>query len=278
MNQFLKKILVFFFLGLLLFPFFFFIAYYKLDLKKLIGNEVYHSILKSVSKKSGVKTLLLGDSIGKQAYDNNTHNDSIYSLACNQAISVVGQYFLLKSFLDTYESPEEINVVLVYRPSSFRNDLDQPFTFNYFLKPFYNNENKKYLTAHVKKQINEVPFFFLAELSVVKQSNWSPSYMADLNNPNDFKISKTSAEYLKKMYDLCESNNVKSFKIICPFISNQFSINDFDKFQDDIERFDLKEHFNGYFDKIVFLDKTLFIDGRHLKNPSEILKKNYLNL
>src|SRR3954453_12185057 len=78
------------------------LLFYYTDLYKssVYGPEVYRSIAKSKMKKK-VKKLLIGDSVGNQLYDNESYNGSIFSLTCNQAISMVGQYILLSNFIQT---------------------------------------------------------------------------------------------------------------------------------------------------------------------------------
>lgn len=278
MRRFLVKTGVFLGIGALIFPSFFYLRYYKSDVNELIWRSVYWVLEKSVTPKKDVKTLVLGDSIGEQAYSWETYNDRIFSLACNQAISVAGQYLLYERYLNTNKNAVDLDVVLIYRPSSFRNDLDQPFSFNYFLKPFYNQEFEPKFTEHLKAQIESIPYHNLAQYDVIKNSNWSPAYKVGMNKPQHFMISQTSAEYVKKMYALSQERGVRSFKIICPFISDEFSIADFSGFKEDIEELGLVSEFEGYFDQILFLDRDLFKDKSHLKDPEAVLKPNYLNL
>lgn len=277
-KKFLKKWILFSSIGLLLFVAFFFLKYYETNVEKLIGSEVYHSIFKSKSKKKGVKTLLLGDSVAKQAYDNYAYNDSLYSLACNQAISVAGHYFLLKYFLDNYTSPEELDIIFLYRPTSFSNDLDQPVTFNYFLKLFYYQNDHEQMTSHVKSQVRKIPLFFLAKYKTIVNSNWSPGYKIGQTSIYDFHISNTSAEYVRLMYDLCKKKQVKSFKMLCTYMSDEVEMSDLKSFLADIERHQLSAQFEGYFDKLVFLDSDLFGDIAHLKTTHIPLYDNYLGL
>lgn len=275
MKQFLTRVFFFSIAIIIVLSLSFIVRNYKEDIKELIGYEVYHSINKAKSKKSGVKKLILGDSVAKQAYDNLNYNDSLYSLACNQAISIVGQYILLYEFLESYTFPEELSVVLIYRPSSFRNDLDQPFTFNYFLKPFYKTKYDFLLSDLAKDKIMKVPYYFLVKVPFIRQSRWAPNNKFH-NGPNDFEISILSKEYLLKIEKLCANRNVKSFKIICPYISNKYMIESFDEFNNQIFTLGLDSIFEGYFDNIVFLNRDLFIDDIHLENARD-LKINYLN-
>lgn len=240
---------------------------------KLIGREIYHSIAKS-KKKSKSKILVLGDSVAKQMYDNYKYNDVINSLACNQAISMVGQYLLLKDFLENNEN-DELEVYLIYRPSSFNNNLDQPYTFNYFLKPFLNNYYSKYFSNTVWEQIKKIPFYRLSYFSFVKKSNWSPSYNIQINI-RKFEMSSISSEYLKKMVALCKNHNAK-LKVISSIMSDRYIDEKFLNLKNQIKIYGLEELFKEYFSKMIFLDSSLFRKDFHLKNP-RLLPKNLLNL
>ena len=69
----------------------------------------------------------MGGSTGNQLFPNTLFNGSTYSLCCNQAISLAGQYILLHEFLLNHTDPSKLQVFLLLRPSSPRNDLDQRF-------------------------------------------------------------------------------------------------------------------------------------------------------
>ena len=103
------------------------------------GKEIYQSIFKSKQKKKS-KKILLGDSVGNQLFTNTTNNDTLNSLACNQAISMAGQFILLNNYLNSGNKVD--TVLLIFTPFSFQNNLDQVFTYHYFLKPFYIYEYK----------------------------------------------------------------------------------------------------------------------------------------
>jgi hypothetical protein len=47
------------------------------------------------------KIVLLGDSVATMLFDHYNDNDSNYSLACNQSITMVGQYILQKNYSDS---------------------------------------------------------------------------------------------------------------------------------------------------------------------------------
>ncbi len=130
----------------------FFIKYLQLYEYYLEGNGIYKCIDKSKQKHES-KKLLLGDSVGDQLFPIHSTYKSINSVACNKAIGVVGQYILLKNYLDTGNQVD--TVFLVYNPESFLNNLDEVYTFHYLLKPFYTPDNKLLFTENVKTQIKK---------------------------------------------------------------------------------------------------------------------------
>ena len=106
----------------------------------IYGNEVYKAIEKS-KKKNKRNKLILGDSTANQFYNcKDGDPQDAYSLTCTQAIGMVGQYLLLTNYLNTGNRPD--TVYLVYTPFSFWDNLDQVYTYHYFLKPFYYDEYK----------------------------------------------------------------------------------------------------------------------------------------
>ena len=271
---FVKKSLIFLLSSFVFMLAYLFAFYHENDVKNIWGYEVLHSITKSLQKKEDVTVLILGDSVGKQMYDNLSYNDGIYSLACNQAISLAGQFILLNNFLSSCENKEKLDVVLIYRPSSFANNLDQKFTFHYFVKPFFNDKYKSLMTKLTVSQIQKIPFYSWSQFSLIKESNWSPNFP----NPKvHFDISETSIEYLVKMDSVCNHFGVNSFKLHCAPLSEVVSKEEVDYFKDRIIESGLTKQFGVYFDKLLILDKEDFnVDQIHLL-PSKI-PENYLEL
>jgi len=206
---------------------------YVWDDKDLIGGETYLSIQKALQAPANVRTLVLGGSTGNQLLPNTEFNDATYSLCCNQAISLAGQYILLNEFLVNHPDPAQLEVILLLRPSSLRNDLDQRFTYNYFLKPFDRPEYQRHLSPHAQAQLSKVPLRSLVQLPFVRRSRWSPS-LQHHHQPHRFRISKLSAEYLRKMHTLCTLNNVRSFKVRATYLSSEFNEEDLQSFRKDI--------------------------------------------
>ncbi len=159
------------------------------------GDVIYYSISKS-KKKNSSKVLLLGDSVGRQLFSNSIFNQGINSLACNQAIGMVGQYLLLNNYLNAENKIDTL--VIIYTPGSFENNLDQEYTYHYFLKPFDNSEYSSFFTETVKEQINKIPYHQFTKIPHIFATSWAPDFIS--RDQKDFTfLSPISVEYLTKI-------------------------------------------------------------------------------
>jgi hypothetical protein len=226
--------------------------------------EIYDAILKS-KKKKRIKKLILGDSCARQLYHPDNYSDSIYSLACNQAISLVGQYILFEYFLRANKSDLPDEVCLIYNPQSFNNSLDQPTTYNYFLKPFYKKENSIYFTQLCHQLVSQIPFWYLSQFPFVVNSNWSPDFH-NKDKYDFYQISDISFQYILKIKNICERNHIK-FKLLPSFVgkSREQLINRFKSKQENKHIFALINEFEGFFSSINYLPDSCFYDEIHLK-------------
>ncbi len=173
----------------------------------LNGSEVFKSIYKSRQKKN-VKKLIIGDSVSEQIYSANDYNDSIYSLSCNQAITMAGQYCLLKTFLEINKEHLPKEVIVYYNPFSLQANLDR-FAFHYFLKTFYyTNEYQESLDEEcVKHRVKQIPQYRLAALPLTKSINWSPKYQLPNENKGSW-CSPITLLYLHKIENICKEYNI----------------------------------------------------------------------
>lgn len=230
--------------------------------KLVLGKEIYLSQEKSKSRNKNVKTLIIGDSVGHQLFKNDEFNDTLYSLACNQAISMAGCYFLLEDFLKL--NPEVKKVVFIYAPRTFKNNLDQQYTFQYFLKPFYNDEYKPRFSSVMTGQIKKVPFYYLSQFPPILTSNWTPDW--DFSKEIDgYYMSPISNDFLKRIIHLCKERSVKFIIMPTPSrISLHPLITDL---QNSIHFPDYD--FNDYFSRIDYIPDSCFLDDVHLKEADK---------
>jgi hypothetical protein len=230
-------------------------------INSVAGPEVYHSIIKSKLKSNAGK-VLIGDSFGLSLFSNITCNDTINSLACNRAISMAGHFFLLNNYLNAGNQVD--TVYMIFTPFSFLNNLDEVYTYNYFLKPFYKEEYMPLFTKTVYKQIHKIPYYYLCREPNILTSKWSPNYNSKGKISYTF-LSTISVEYLSKIKELSSKNDFKIIILPTPTrISNKVSIENINK--NEIVNTGLENEFENYFKNLIYLNDTNFIDNVHLKN------------
>lgn len=256
------------------------IEFYKIsrsyvDFKNINGSDVYVSINKSKSKTKKYKILLLGDSVGKQLYDNTEDYDDIYSLACNYAISMAGHYFLLHNYLECNIDSLPEKVILLCTPRAFGNDLDI-YAYQYFLKPFYTDEYKCLFSETLLNRIKHIPFYWTTQLPLIKTSNYSVSYEMPVEDYSF--VSPITEYYLNQIISECRINEIEFQIYSAPLNESQKSSID-RKRNEAIKRheFDAIDFdFNSYFDSFTFWPDSCFIDGVHLWSNN--IPSDYLNL
>lgn len=229
------------------------------------GKEIYYSIRKS-KQKSKAKKLLLGDSVAKQLFSNEEYNTPVNSLSCNQSIGFPGNYFLLHNYIQAGNRPDTVYLLFSPHTSCFQNNLDQVFTFHYFLKPFNTKEYSPFFSENVVKQIHKIPYYYLSQEPYILTSNWAPEVSTNHLAEYTF-LSPIAIEYLQKIKQLSQSYHFKLILVPTPVKAGSRSyIENIDYAEITPTR--LETEFKDYFRKIIYLNDTLFIDGLHLKNPS----------
>jgi len=243
------------------------VAYYMLFTKvyqtHVLGNEIYYAIAKS-KKKNKSKKLVMGDSVAQQLFDNKTTSDTLNSIACNQSISLAGQFVLLNNYLLAGNRPD--SVFFISTPFSFQNNLDQIFTFQYFLKPFYTDEYKPYFSDLVKSKIKLIPHNNLAQYPLIRTTNWAPEFEEKEDTTYNF-LSPISVEYLLKIKALAAQYRFKLVFIPTPTPeSRRKEVEALNK--NEYIKNGLDAEFADFFTRIQFIDDKYFIDRIHLKDPA----------
>lgn len=231
----------------------------------LPNKEVFEAIRRSKSAKTPTKLLIIGDSVAKQIFEESNNIDTVTSLACNQSIDLIGHYLLLKEFLSHNSQVER--VVFIYNPFSFDNDLDHKFTYNYFLKPFYNKHYTADFTPHAKKQIAKIPFSKIVNFPIVAISFWTPEITP--NKTKDIFLSETSLEYLQKIVEMTREKGIPLTLSAAPIKISR---------KKEVEL--LKESYlakgnplsilENYFENIQYLPDELYVDDIHFSDPKKI--------
>ena len=280
----MKKVIYFIFIILLFStPIFIFYTIKTIYLLKddkyketIYGNEIYYAIAKSKTKTI-YKKLILGDSTANQFYNcKKAEPDRAFSLACNQAIGMVGQFILLNNYLCAGNRPD--TVYIVYTPFSFWDNLDQVYTYHYFLKPFYYEEYIPLMSETVRKQIRKIPKYQLCHIPYIQTTGWAPTLPSAKRNYSF--LSPICQEYLSKIDSL--SQNFKfEWEIVPTFVAEHWrdSVNHFNR--QEYATYSYANKLDRYLASIMYLNDSCFVDGIHLKSPelylSELNKRLHLN-
>ena len=195
---------------------------------RLIGREVFQAQRVAQRVEGQIHTLYLGDSVAHQLFPANHEPDGVRSLTTNQAISVAGQYYLLREALARHRGVRE--VVLFYSPRSFENNLDQVFTEDYYCGYFHHVDQVfdtfavtgswPLLLAHSRRAI-------LPNLSAMNSwFNQSGSAVEEGEDPNapltgPIVVSHVSRHFLSLMYQLAGRAGIRLRVLPMP-VSDQF--------------------------------------------------------
>jgi len=233
----------------------------------LPNKDVYIAIERSKENTPSTTLLIIGDSVGKQLFEDLNKNDTITSLACNQAIDFVGHYILLEEYLRNNPNIEKI--LMIYNPLGFMNNLNHKYTYNYFLKPFYNQGYFQYIDSHVQNQVKKLPFYQLANFPLINITFWTPDYLPPYREEDKIiDTSQTTEIYLEKIVKLAEERDI-SFQLSSPPIksSHKYLVEAGKKRILEKAQEPLRPIFAKFFNSIVYLPDSAFRDRLHLKRP-----------
>lgn len=274
LGQLTVRILLFSLLWLVLFPYLVTHteAIHYLEKHYLLGGEVYTAIDCSNSKVEKGTVIVMGDSVARQLYGVGAYREGIYSLASNQAISLAGQYVLLHNLLKNNRSAIA-KVYLVMHPLSFRNDLDQVFVYNYFIKPFYLVENFQIFSEHTMNKIDQVPLYFTSFLPVTRMTNFTPN-LTGYDQPvpasaaeKKYRMSFVSLEYLRRMNSELADAGI-AFEVVAPVLNDEYQCYDSEDLKKALAANGLTAPFSGYF-PFRYLDRKRFVDPLHYASPGD---------
>ncbi len=244
-----------------------------------IGGEVYEALRKSNINFDSA-TIILGDSVAHQLFSVVGDVDAqMNNLTSNQAISLAGQYIIAHNALKN--GPNVKDVFLIYHPSTFSNNLNQPFTFNYFVKPFFTPEYRSLLTPLVYNRLEEsryfmffnfamartIPAFSTIDYSFPKKiATAAPDQKCEKREKLRLSFSEISIEYLEKLYTLCRAKGVR-LMVIPPPISRQNADNyDYSIMKSQINDNHLEDIFVEYFERLSVINDGFFLpDKLHYK-------------
>ena len=227
--------------------------------------DVYEATTAS-QKQTTYSTVLLGDSVSRQLFNiRNQENSQYYHLNSNQAIGVIGNYILLNNYLAN--NPQTKKVYLIMRPTSFNNNLNQKWTYTYFILPFFKEKNKKYFSEtslkklNVKRKLLNKYLLNIFELNPKLSLLLKIDYSDEMTDIKEAYLSDISIEYLKKIKKLLQEKNIEFYVLASPLSIKEK--NECILLRRNIKDNHFEDIFVYYFDSIQYYSENNFDDGVH---------------
>ena len=226
------------------------------------GPRVVWDALDRSSVRSSNHILILGDSVGWQIFNPSHEARDAMHLTTNLGVNMAGHYILAARVIESGTPLREIYLCCI--PPAFENNLDQHFTFNAFVKPFYRRENRHFFSPLLYQRLSRQPYWLTA-LPVVRNT-WLADgidYGSDANRPTPPEISPLSLEYLQKLRDLARSRHI-GFHLIAPPINVKYK-DDYSRMRRQVHDAGLDAAFGRYFEDLEIIDAAYFRDEYHLR-------------
>ena len=265
MRRFLTYTMLFIILNMLLFWIQDVCTFYSRSYQtQVFGAEVYEA-KNAAKQQKRVKKLIIGDSVCKQLYGTGQLQDSAWSLACNQAITMAGHYCLLYDFLMTNSNFPPEQIVLYYDPTSLMNNLDK-FSFQYFLKPFGEKRYKQLLTnPELQSRIRTIPYWWTSQLPIVRNNSWTPKYESQVSGFS--LVSPISLAYLDSIRSIAERYQIPFYMCCNPLRASRKELFQHAYFQAK-ENGELGSEISlleNWFQSAIYLPDSVFQDEIHFK-------------
>lgn len=219
------------------------------------------------------QTVVVGDSVAEQFV--RTAPD-VLDLTNFQAPSVAGQYALVHNALRS-QARSLKKIILFYGPQSFNCDLDQVFTYRYFVLPFVDLRSMNIFSWRTYAKLLRRPLFVFGALYAGKTSSLidDVDYSAFDPDPTPIEplslrrafLSDTSIVYLRRIKEECDRRGIE-FYVTYPPMSEKAN-RDFTKIRAQIHELGL-ESFMEDFSAIEVLPDSDFVDHLHLTQTAVI--------
>lgn len=201
------------------------------------------TLLEQLSGKN-YEQILLSDSVTATPLRGIALSNNVLDMTTNQAISLAGNYFILKRYLQRNKPPRE--VYLFFIPDLLKNNLDNKLTYSYFETIFNRPDEVQLMKAlgrndlyqnsgdFFEKRFESINFFKHYHFEPVKlppretvvaaiQSDADQSTtqrnQSRILNKEIVAASPISNEFLPKFLELCQQQQIKATLVLEPLPS-----------------------------------------------------------
>lgn len=267
MKHFFIRLAVFFFLTVVFIYLsgeilYFFINRLGVNFLNNADYRVTESIIRSRQHKK-IRRLVLGDSVSSSLYGE-SKDSIVYCLSATVAIEPMGHYCLMANYFshNVEQLPEEC--ICILNPICWNNVPVGGLFYSTFMKNFYNDEFKPYLSPETKKKLDKWKYAFLCNQRWYQLSPYSVD-IQEGGFEQGISVSLVQYEYIMKMDSLCQANGVK-FRLLSGPVRKSLENQVKEIFKADTI---FKEPlFERYTQSINFIEDEKFVDQLHLKSSS----------
>ena len=233
-----------------------------------VGASEIKPYIEKVRTKDDTTTLIIGDSVCKQMFDGlQQYNEDMCITGSNAAIAMTGQYILAKEYIENH--PNATDVYMFLLPGSLRSTFDTQWGYQYTIMPFAETDTLKLLDANTIEAMESVYGKFFMKPSVVELIDKSAVnrkiYLNMLADSKEGYQQKTSYEiadqYIKKIYDLCQENNMELHLYPGPVVESQRTSTE--NMKEEYAKTWLYTKFPDYLDRVLFYPDEQARDGVH---------------
>jgi len=211
-------------------------------------------------------TLFLGCSVGNQLFPSWKSDNYFTSVGpCLTATS----FLLADRIINANPNINQIYIVSI--PSGLTGGFEKPQTYNSFVKPFYSFHNIQNFDLYLFRKIAANPLALFSVFNIVKIlpiTNYK--YISEQPiNYNDF--SEFAIHNLTRLRNLTNAKNINLTFVAPPLReSSKENRNNWKMLMNDIKQKGFDDMFEGYFENIIYVPDSCFVDGIHFK-------KSYIN-
>lgn len=227
--------------------------------------------IENVRTPDAATKLVAGDSVCWQVFAPFSLCNTDYKIAgSNSAVTLAGQYLLIREFLDAH--PAATDVYLVVGPYSIGTWFDALNTYNYAVVPFAKAGLLETLDDATRAELYAAygrPFVSQAFASWVDRSPLGKKlYLNALTRHSiawEGALSDGSARMLRQIDELCAQRGA-AFHLLCPPLSDETTRQDsMADLADAMRAAGLYDRFGSYFTQAPYYPAELFpTDGIHL--------------
>lgn len=212
-------------------------------------------------------TVILGASVAHQLF----HPEQAQNyLATHAHVTLAGNYILASNLIKN--NPDLKTIVFVFHPGGFGGVFEKAGVYAGFVKPMFNYHNYEYFDTLLINKMARKPLSFLSIFNFYKILPLDDVNFNAGEKRKRFEISDFSLIYLKKLKQLCNSHQIELILASPPLSDIYMDYASLNILKSNVQKYQLEEIFDGYFENIVFLPDECFKDGNHFKG--RYLKRN----